>query len=80
MKLLRMTSADGDRLLVEGDPRVPAEHARLIEEFRRQLDQGMWAAVPTSAQGRREAIVVRDFDEIPPETERVLFFPPAAGG
>ena len=29
---------------------------------------------------RREATMVRDFSEIPRGTERVVFFPPAAGG
>jgi hypothetical protein len=52
-----------------------------VEEFRRQLDQGMWAAVPTtSADGRRQAEMVRAFDEIPRGTGRVIFFPRAAGG
>jgi len=42
----------------------------------------MWAAVPTenARSGRREAQMVRDYTEIPPEAERVIFFPRAAGG
>jgi len=53
----------------------------LIEEFRRQLDSGSWAAVPTtSEQGRRNSIMVRSFDDIPRDAERVIFFPRAAGG
>jgi len=80
MKLLRMTPGDGDRLLVEGDPQVAEDHERLVAEFRRQLELGMWAAVPTAERGHREAVVVRDFGEVPPGTERVLFYPPAAGG
>ena len=80
MKLLRMTRGDGDRLLAEGDPRVAADHERLVEEFRRQLDLGMWAAVPTATRGHREAVLVRDFAEVPAGAERVLFYPPAAGG
>jgi hypothetical protein len=80
MKLLRMTPGDGDRLLVEGDPGIEEDHERLVGEFRRQLDLGMWAAVPTAARGRREAILVRDFEDVPAGTERVLFYPPAAGG
>jgi hypothetical protein len=53
----------------------------LIEEFRRQLDEGMWAAVPlTGRSGRREARMVHAFDEIPRDTDRVIFFPRAAGG
>ena len=46
MKLLRMTPGKGDVLLAEGDPEVAEDEERLIEEFRRQLDLGMWAAVP----------------------------------
>lgn len=81
MKLLRMTPGHGDVVLAEGDPEVAEEHERLIEEFRRQLDLGMWAAVPLGApSGRHEASMVRDFSEIPVGTERVIFFPPAAGG
>ena len=75
-----MTPGDGDRLLVEGDPGVAADHERLVAEFRRQLELGMWAAVPTGERGHREAVMVRDFDEIPTGAERVLFYPSAAGG
>ena len=81
MKLVRMKPGHGDVLLAEGDPEVAEDEERLVEEFRRQLDQGMWAAVPTAeAAGRREAVMVRDFDEVPRDAERVIFFPPAAGG
>jgi hypothetical protein len=65
----------------EGDPDAAEDHERLVEEFRRQLDRGMWAAVPTeSGAGRHEATMVRDFSEIPPGSEQVIFFPQAAGG
>jgi molybdopterin converting factor small subunit len=70
----------GDLLIAEGDPEVDEEEAELIEAFRRQLDEGMWAAVPTVMSGRREATMVRDFSEVPRDAERVIFFPPAAGG
>jgi hypothetical protein len=81
MELLRMSPGHGDRLLAEGDPDVDEDERRLIEAFRRELDLGMWAAVPTEAPaGRREATLVRDFSEIPAGAERVIFFPPAAGG
>ena len=41
----------------------------------------MWAAVPvTSEAGRREAELIRAFEEIPSTTDRVIFFPRAAGG
>jgi hypothetical protein len=81
MKLVRMTPGRGDVLLAEGDREVAEDEERLIEEFRRQLDLGMWAAVPVEGgAGRREATMVRDFSEIPDGAERVIFFPPAAGG
>jgi hypothetical protein len=81
MKLLRMTPGKGDVLLAEGDPRVAEDEEHLIEEFRRQLDLGMWAAVPLEGDaGRRQATMVRDFAEIPEGADRVIFFPRAAGG
>jgi len=72
----------GELLLAEGDPRVREDEERLVAEFRRQLDEGMWAAVPTVApgNGRREAQMVREYAEIPLDAERVIFFPRAAGG
>jgi hypothetical protein len=72
----------GEVLLAEGDPRVQEEEERLVEEFRRQLEDGMWAAVPTTdpASGRREAVMVQDYAEVPREADRVIFFPRAAGG
>jgi hypothetical protein len=80
MKLVRMKPGHGDVLLAEGDPELAEDEERLIEEFRRQLDEGMWAAVPTSDGARHEAVMVRDFAEIPRDAERVVFFPRAAGG
>jgi molybdopterin converting factor small subunit len=81
MKLLRLKPGHGDVLLAEGDPDLAEDEERLVEEFRRQLDQGMWAAVPSGERGgRREATMVRDFSEVPRDADRVIFFPPAAGG
>jgi hypothetical protein len=81
MKFLRMRPGFGEQLIAEGDVEVAEEERALIEEFRRQLDQGMWAAVPTmSTGGRREASLVRAFEDIPRDTGRVIFFPRAAGG
>ena len=81
MKFLRMRPGHGEQLIAEGDPAVAEDAERLVEEFRRQLDLGMWAAVPMTADtGRREAELVRTFDEIPSATDRVIFFPRAAGG
>jgi len=81
MKFLRMKPGHGEVLIAEGDVEVAEEEELLVQEFRRQLDQGMWAAVPerTSA-GRREARMVKAFGEIPRDADRVIFFPRAAGG
>ena len=68
-------------MLAEGDVEVPEDEERLVAAFREQLDQGMWAAVPTATSGgRRAARMVRDFGEVPRDAERVIFFPRAAGG
>lgn len=76
-----MKPGHGDQLLAEGDLDVREDEQRLVEEFRRQLDLGMWAAVPTEhSDGRREAHMVKAFDEIPRDADRVIFFPRAAGG
>jgi len=81
MKLLRLKPGHGEILLAEGDVEVPEEEQELIEAFRRELDAGMWAAVPTqSRDGRREAELVKSFDQVPRDADRVIFFPRAAGG
>jgi hypothetical protein len=81
VRFLRMKPGHGEVLLAEGDVDVAVDEQRLVEEFRRQLDEGMWAAVPTTiAGGRREAQMVRAFEDIPRDADRVIFFPRAAGG
>jgi hypothetical protein len=81
MRFLRMKPGHGEVLIAEGDVEVPEEERELIEAFRRQLDEGLWAAVPTNANGgRREAEIVKSFDQIPRDADRVIFFPRAAGG
>jgi hypothetical protein len=76
-----MKPGHGEVLIAEGDPEVLADHERLVEEFRRQLDEGLWAAVPVAeSTGRRESVMVRRFQDIPAEADRVIFFPRAAGG
>ena len=81
MKFLRMRPGYGEQLIAEGDVEIASDHERLVEEFRRQLDLGMWAAVPhEGSTGQREATMVRHFSEIPRGAERVIFFPQAAGG
>jgi hypothetical protein len=81
VKLLRMKPGHGEIVLAEGDIDIPDQERELIEAFRRELDAGMWAAVPTkSAGGKRQAELVKSFDEVPRDAERVIFFPRAAGG
>ena len=76
-----MKPGHGEVLIAEGDVAVAEEQELLVQEFRRQLDQGMWAAVPVMTEnGRREAEMVRAFEDIPRTTDRVIFFPRAAGG
>ena len=82
MKFLRMKPGFGEVLLTEGDRELREDEERLVAEFRRQLDEGMWAAVPTHApgSGRRQAVMIHTYDEIPADADRVIFFPRASGG
>jgi hypothetical protein len=76
-----MKPGHGEVLIAEGDVERAEDEQRLIEEFRRQLDAGLWAAVPRAGkEGRRESIMVREFEDIPWDADRVIFFPRAAGG
>jgi len=77
-----MRPGHGEVLIAEGDVEVRAEEELLIAEFARQLDSGMWAAVPVTDDhsGRREAQMARSFSEVPRDAERVIFFPRASGG
>lgn len=76
-----MRPGHGEVLIAEGDVEVRADEELLIGEFRRQLDSGMWAAVPiVGPSGRREATLARSFDDVPRDADRVIFFPRAAGG
>ena len=81
MKFLRMRPGYGEQLIAEGDVELASDEERLVAEFKRQLEHGMWAAIPlTTNSGRREAEMVRAFEDIPRTTDRVIFFPRAAGG
>ena len=81
MKFLRMRPGYGEQLIAEGDPTLADDEQRLVAEFRRQLEQGMWAAIPVQTEsGRREAEMGRAFEDIPRSAGRVIFFPRAAGG
>jgi len=76
-----MKPGHGEVLLAAGDVDVAEDEQLLIEEFRRQLDAGLWAAVPTTGyEGKRQAQMIHSFDDIPRDAERVIFFPRAAGG
>jgi molybdopterin converting factor small subunit len=76
-----MKPGHGEVLIAEGDVSIPAEELELVRAFREQLEQGMWAAVPSTApDGRRAAELVRDFEDVPRDADRVIFFPRAAGG
>lgn len=76
-----MKPGHGEVLIAEGDTGIAEEEQLLIEEFRRQLDAGLWAAVPfAGADGKRQARMVRSFDDVPRDADRVIFFPRAAGG
>jgi hypothetical protein len=81
MRFLRLKPGHGEIVLAEGDVEAPEQEQELIEAFRRELDAGMWAAVPSEAHdGRRQAELVKSFSEVPRDAERVIFFPRAAGG
>ena len=68
-------------LIAEGDVEDAQDEERLVEEFRRQLDSGLWAAVPMLDDGgRRQAQMVKTFEDVPRDADRVIFFPRAAGG
>jgi len=81
MKFLRLKPGHGEIVLAEGDVEVADEEQQLIEAFRRELDAGMWAAVPVETRdGHREAEFVQRFADVPRDADRVIFFPRAAGG
>lgn len=76
-----MKPGHGEVLIAEGDVDVPEEHDELVEAFREQLEAGMWAAVPQAdSGGRRQAQMVTNFQDVPQDADRVIFFPRAAGG
>jgi hypothetical protein len=75
-----MKPGHGEVLIAEGDVERAEDELRLTEEFRRQLEAGLWAAVPLEHKDRRQALMVRSFEDVPRDADRVIFFPRAAGG
>ncbi len=76
-----MKPGHGEVLIAEGDVELAEDERRLVEEFRAQLEGGLWAAVPMlDRDGRRQAQMVKVFADVPRDAERVIFFPQAAGG
>ena len=75
-----MKPGHGEVLIAEGDVGLAEDEQRLIDEFRLQLEEGLWAAVPTVEDGRRQAQMVKRFQDVPRDAERVIFVPRAAGG
>ena len=79
-----MRPGHGEVMIAEGDVDTAEDRERLVREFRRQLDQGLWAAVSLGGEGdgagEGRTRMVKSFDEIPRSTDRVIFFPRAAGG
>lgn len=76
-----MKPGHGEVLIADGDVERAEDEKRLVREFRRQLDEGLWAAVPVSdPRGHRQSRMVKSFEEVPRDAERVIFFPRAAGG
>ena len=76
-----MKPGHGEVLIAEGDVELAEDEQRLVDEFRRQLETGLWAAVPMLDDGgRRQAQMVKTFEDVPRDADRVIFFPRAAGG
>ncbi len=76
-----MRPGHGEVLIAEGDVEQAEDEQRLIEEFRRQLDAGLWAAVPlTGIAGIATRGWCATFEDVPRDADRVIFFPRAAGG
>ena len=76
-----MKPGHGEVLLAEGDVEVPEEEERSSRSSAASSTSACGPPSPSAATaGRREARMVRAFDDIPRDAERVIFFPRAAGG
>ena len=82
MRLLRMMPGYGETLIAEGDPRSRRSASAWCASSAASWTRACGPAVPITdpGSGRREALLVTDFAEIPADAERVLFWPRAAGG
>ena len=56
------------------------ETAAIRAEVGQTIYVPAYSRVPTSDGARHEALMVRDFADVPRDAERVVFFPRAAGG
>ena len=65
-----MKPGHGEVLLAEGDLEVAEEEELLVAEFRRQIDAGMWAAVPTGAGRAQREAIMRAADELRARTQQ----------
>ena len=82
MRFLRMKPGHGEVLLAEGDVEVPTRSAkprRGVPRADRRRACGPRCRRRSAAAAARRSIV-RSFDEVPRDADRVIFFPRAAGG
>ena len=81
MRFLRMKPGHGEVLIAEGDVEVAEEEELLVAGVPPPARRGHVGRRPRAQHaGRREARMVKAFDEIPRDADRVIFFPRAAGG
>ena len=82
MKFLRMKPGHGEVLLAEGDPSVQRGRGAARGGVPPPARRGHVGRGPDHelGSGRREAQMVKEYADIPPESERVIFFPRASGG
>ena len=76
-----MKPGHGEVLIAEGDVELADDEQRLIDRVPQPAGRGaLGRGAADRSAGRREAQMVKTFDEIPRDAERVIFFPRAAGG
>ena len=67
-----------DQVKIAGSSTVLPYANIVAEQFGKTFNKYKTPIVESG--GKREAQMVRDFAEVPRDAERVIFFPPAAGG